>query len=450
MNKEVLVPSSMLFIPEKNQPYFLVDEILDNEYPNKRKSDNKPRVFFRRVKKIVHYFGCVDGDYKRTEIYYSNNNIPQRVNLFDEESYQLKYSNYCFKFFSFLKKEIENVIAKGPIEYDYFTPYVIQYGKYHFYSYFVCGKPYVEKPKRHINKTPINKKEISTPLFKQTKLYDLLGYDLSLEERRITRNNTYKILTTLISSDKVCFNTLDLPTTQVINNPVYYINNIDQLSLSTGNYHPNTFCLFLSISKYKQQVEEILNEYYNDGENRSKTFEKFYNLNINYAVALFYILLSNNLCKESDFNCYNIYYLGLFLINRWMFNKSYFTSDFDADTFYRKVTKKFDKIQVTGIYNYLNSIMGIVNIGISNQCRFPDDWTKEEKNEWKQDNGIERKKRKKETEKRTTSKVNDKIIKKVIKLHTQGYSLREIEKKLKKEITTTTISKIIKNSITQE
>lgn len=436
MNKinEELFPSSMLFIPQKNQP-ILVDTIEKGETKNQL-----PRIYFQKIKKIIHYFTCEGGDYKRTEIYYNNNNYPQKVNLFDEQRIKLDYSSYCFKFFSFLKNDIISMQKKGEIEYSSNVPYLLTYGKLNYFVYYVCGREFIPTPKRHIPKTPIKKKELTNPLFKQTKLFDLLGYDLSINERKMNRHNTFSLLTKLMENNSVVFNSLDFPTTQQIIHPVYYINNIDQISLNNNDYHCNTFCLFLSINKFKLQTEEILNHYYYYGENRTETFEKFYNLLINYSIALFYILLSNNITKEKDFNCYNIFFLSLFLMNRWYFNNSLFTSDLDIDTLYRKITKKFDKIQTTGIYNYLNGIIGIVSAGATTQCKFPTNFTKEEKNEWKSNHNITRKDRVENNKRKT--KIDKNMIRRIKRNLKSGMTKSDICKK--ENITMPTLNKIIK------
>lgn len=437
MNKEVLDPSSMLFIPEKNQPYFLVDEI---ELPVKitKRSETINPIF---IKSITHTFSCHDcSTYMHTTIFYKNGS-KKKINIFTD--YQTNNFVNCLQ--STLNIICENV-------------YLMPYKSLYIPIFFKCGKDIPQKKTRRQKATNTNKIiNKSMALIDHLRFDDIIVGDLTQDANTITSDNTNHLLDILNKNTNIPFANYNIRYTQEIKFPTFYVNGVDKISSESGNYHANTIYLYLSQTVFYSNVRKELEKKYGwntEGEKqtKSKTHNNIINILFNTAISLFYINISTGTVKENDLNTLNIFYLELAILRTWyFFQKHKELSTMDYMTLWRKTQKKLERINTIGIYKHIYSIRGIVGCSYSaNQCRFPDDWTKEEKNEWKQDNGIERKKRKKETEKRTTSKVNDKIIKKVIKLHTQGYSLREIEKKLKKEITTTTISKIIKNSITQE
>ena len=109
----------------------------------------------------------------------------------------------------------------------------------------------------------------------------------------------------------------------------------------------------------------------------------------------------------------------------------------NIDTLYRKTTKKFDRIFNLGIYNYLNGVLGIVGVGSCNKCLFPTGWTKEEKDLWKEENGIERKKR------IGKSKVDKNMIRRIKRDIKNGMKKVDICKK--ENISKPTLNKIIRN-----
>ena len=114
----------------------------------------------------------------------------------------------------------------------------------------------------------------------------------------------------------------------------------------------------------------------------------------------------------------------------------------NIDTLYRKTTKKFDRIFNLGIYNYLNGVLGIVGVGSCNKCLFPTGWTKEEKDLWKEENGIERKKRKDETKSRKT-KIDRNMIRRIKRAIKNG--TKKVDICRKENISKPTLNKIIKS-----
>lgn len=420
---EEKISSSVLFISEKNAPIFC-DSI--DEDTIIVSSPKLPTISSFFTTKVIHYFRCNCGTYDEylyTHIHYGKNH--KKINLL-KDNFILSYSKQSQKYLECLKMHLFQQIESDNILFSTIIPAYIKYGKKNIATYFVCGVDISQKTKRkHISKTPIQKKQLEQPLFKTTKLFELLGKDLSDDQLKMTRNNTYQLMQLL--QDKVVFNNIE--TTQKIIRPTHYVNNVDTISLASNSYDCNTLYLFCSITKFKQQINDLIISYNQQLESRRETFEKIYDLIINYAIALFYVNISHGNCKEEDFNVYNIFFLELFLINSWLFNKQYFTMDGgNIETLYRRSCKKFDRLFVLGLHNHLNNTLGIVNAGSCNKCLFPDYFTKEEKEQWKNENGIERKKRKDETKSRKDLSLQDK--QQIMIMLKKKKTIAEIEKKL--------------------
>lgn len=434
---EEKISSSVVFISEKNEPIFCDSIEVDSNFVS---SPQLPTISSFFTTKVIHYFRCNCGTYDEylyTHVHYGK--TYKKINLL-KDNFILSYSKQSQKYLECLKMHLFQQIESDNILFSTIIPAYIKYGKKNIATYFVCGVDISAKTKRkHISKTPIQKKQLEQPLFKTTKLFDLLNKDLTDDEIKMTRNNTYQLMQML--KDKVVFNN-NIETTQKIIRPTHYVNNVDTISLANNNYDCNTLYLFCSITKFKQQINDLIISYNQQLQSRTETFEKIYNLVINYAIALFYVNISHGNCKEEDFNVYNIFFLELFLINSWLFNKQHFTMDGgNIETLYRKTCKKFDRLFVLGLHNHLNNILGIVSAGSCNKCLFPDYFTKEEKEQWKSENGIERKKE----NKKRKSKISPQKRNKIIKLHNDGYSIRQIENEL--SINKNTINKILKNSL---
>jgi len=434
---EEQISSSVLFIQEKNVPIFCDSIEVDYNFVS---SPKLPTISSFFTTKVIHYFRCNCGTYDEylyTHIHYGKNH--KKINLL-KDNFNLSYSKQSQKYLECLKMHLFQQIESNNILFSTIIPAYIKYGKKNIATYFVCGVDISQKTKRkHISKTPIQKKQLEQPLFKTTKLFELLGKDLSDDQIKMTRNNTYQLMQLLQDSDKVVFNNIE--TTQKIIRPTHYVNNVDTISLASNNYDCNTLYLFCSITKFKQQINDLIISYNQQIESRRETFEKIYDLIINYAIALFYVNISHGNCKEEDFNVYNIFFLELFLINSWLFNKQYFTMDGgNIETLYRKTCKKFDRLFVIGLYNHLNNILGIVSAGSCNKCLFPDYFTKDEKEQWKSENGIERKKRKDETKSRKT-KIDSNMIRRIKRAIKNGVKKVDICKK--ENISKPTLNKII-------
>lgn len=420
-----------------NKPIFCDSIDID---PNFVSSPQLPTISLYFTTQITHYFRSKDAnEYLYTHIHYGK--YHKKIDLLKENIF-VEYSNQSQKYLKCLKSHLIQQINGNDIFFSSIVPTYLPFGKRYIATYFVCGVDVdVKKRKKHISKTPIKRIQTQQPLFNNTKLFELLGYELNDKQLKITRNNTYQLLKFLKNSDKITIK--DISTIQRIVKPVHYVNSVDSISIANNEYHCNTLYLFCSISKFKQQINDLLDYYKHNILKRTETFEKIYDLIINYAIALFYINLSNDNCIEEDFNVYNIFYIELFLINSWLFNKNCFTMDGgNIDTLYRKTTKKFDRIFNIGIYNYLNGVLGIVGVGCCNKCLFPSNWTKEEKDLWKEENGIERKKRKDETKSRKT-KIDRNMIRRIKRAIKNG--TKKVDICRKENISKPTLNKIIKS-----
>ena len=414
-----------------NKPIFCDTIEVD---PNLVGSPKLPTISSYFTTQITHYFRSKNAnEYLYTHIHYGK--YQRKINLLKENIF-VEYSNQSQNYLKCLKSHLIQQINDNDIFFSDLVPTYLQYGKKYIATYFIGGVEYVPKKRKHISRTPIKKVQTQQPLFNHTKLFELLGYELNDKQLKITRNNTYQLIEFLKTSGKVVIK--DIATIQRIIKPVHYANSVDSISVANNEYHCNTLYLYCSINKFKQQIHDLLDNYKHNILKRTETFEKIYDLIINYAIALFYINLSNDNCKENDFNVYNIFYIELFLINSWLFNKNYFTMEGgNIDTLYRKTTKKFDRIFNLGIYNYLNGVLGIVGVGSCNKCLFPTGWTKEEKDLWKEENGIERKKR------IGKSKVDKNMIRRIKRDVKNGMKKVDICKK--ENISKPTLNKIIRN-----
>lgn len=387
------------------------------------------------TKKIVHFFVCDTAHYLYTIFHYSKGS--KKINLLNYNVSE--YSKQSHKFLSTIKQNLLDSMNSG-VEFSALIPHLFAYGKRNISIYFQCGVEYKPKKKRERKETPvIEKRELNNKLFKLSQLEDLVG-ELTPNQLRITRHNTYLMINKLSNDSRIALKNINY--TQVVKFATHYVENIDTISSKSGNYHCNTFHIYLSSKKLKEQVSDIFNSQYTLNKTKSDVYKEAYELIINYAIALFYINISNDNCSEDDFNVYNIFYCAMVVLNTMLFDNEIFTLQYmSLDTLYRKITKKFDQLFMKGLHHYIKGIMYIVNSDFFNQCLFPSNWTKQMKNDWKIENGIERKKRESKA-----TKVDDKLIKKVLKLHNDGYSSREIETKLKNKIGRTTIQKIIRNS----
>lgn len=388
------------------------------------------------TKKIVHFFVCDTAHYLYTIFHYSKGS--KKINLLNYNVSE--YSKQSHKFLSTIKQNLLDSM-NNDIEFSALIPHLFAYGKRNISIYFQCGVEYLPKKKRDRKETPvIEKRELNNKLFKLTQLEDMVG-EITPDRLKITRHNSYLLINKLSDDSRIALKNISY--IQNVKYPTHYVGSIDTVSSKSGNYHCNTFYYYLSSKKLKQQISDIFSKHYTHNYTKSDINKEIYEHIINYAIALFYINISNGNCSEEDFNVYNVFYCSLIVINSLLLDNDFFTlANTNFDTLYRKIVKKFDQLFIKGLYNYLKGIIGIVNSDFFNQCLFPADWDLTMKNEWKKENGIERKKRDSKP-----TKVDDKLIKKVIKLHNDGMSLREIEKKLKNKIGKTTISKIIKNQL---
>lgn len=422
--------SSLSIYNEKNNILFC-DSVEASIVSNQK----LPTVSPFYVRKIVHFFVCDTNHYLYTIFHYSKGSKKIKLLNYNESD----YSKQSHKFLSTIKQNLLDSM-NSDIEFSALIPHLFAYGKRNISIYFQCGVDVVQKKKKERRITPrIEKRELSNKLFKLTQLEDLVG-EVMPNQLRITRHNTYMMINKLANDSRIALKSINY--TQVVKFATHYVENIDTISSKSGNYHCNTFHIYLSSNKIKSQVNDIFNSQYTLNKRKSEVYKEIYELIINYAIALFYINISNDNCSEDDFNVYNIFYCAMVVLNTMLFDNEIFTLQYmSIDTLYRKITKKFDQLFIKGLHHYIKGIMYIVNSDFFNQCLFPSNWTKEMKNDWKKDNGIVRKARESKA-----TKVDDKLIKKVLKLHNDGYSSREIETKLKNKIGRTTIQKIIRNS----
>lgn len=433
---EEQISSSVVFIQEKNVPLFVDD--ISNELVIPKRKYTQPIINPKMVRSITHCYSIRNCNNYLYTYFFFINGTKKKVNILEE------YQD-CF-FIQQLKSTIDIIQEM----------YLFSYKTLSIPIFFVCGKDIPLKKRRTKKniKTENNKiQNKSMALIDHLKFDDIVIGDLSPENNKIQYTNIRKVIDA-INLPENPFSNFNIKWYQTILHPVCYENGVDVISVKKGIYHCNTLTLYIDESKFVKSIDEQLNLLTGINaagikEKRSKVNNKIIEILFNNALVLFYINLSSNaIVTEKNLTTMNLFYLALDLINLILFYKEGFRdiSTIDYKTLFRKFQKKLEKVNEIGICKYIYLMRGNVATSYDvNQCRYPADWTLEDKNEWKKANNIVRKTRKAETTKRAT-KIDDKIIKKVIKLHKKDLSLREIEKKLKNEISITTISKIIKSN----